>query len=201
MGSLDRLLIDRPSLGILVIDGSSLESPLLSSKLSESPIIATSHYPPVTSQPPVTIYQSPVQPSTTVRGSLRSKLEDEEHRPTRRHKQFLKTKNLSKRIALLENEHSKYFARWLRKEVERELAISKYSVSEAVRWISYGSRATIVKSKAYNISGYTFRTKSNDGIIYQNSRVTVEAVDFTYPKKLQPQEKHFIMGFYKRYGY
>jgi hypothetical protein len=23
---------------------------------------------------------------------------------------------------------------------------------------------------------------------------------FTYPKKLQPQEKHFIMGFYKRYG-
>ncbi|GKD81253.1 hypothetical protein Tco_1348092, partial [Tanacetum coccineum] len=49
-----------------------------------------------------------------------------------RHKQVLKTKNLGKRIAFLENEHSKSFAKWLRKEVERELAISKESVSETV---------------------------------------------------------------------
>ncbi|GJT25715.1 hypothetical protein Tco_0895652 [Tanacetum coccineum] len=47
-----------------------------------------------------------------------------------RHKQVLKTKNPGKRIALLENEHSKSFAKWLREEVERELAISKDSVSE-----------------------------------------------------------------------
>ncbi|GKA74067.1 putative transposase-associated domain-containing protein [Tanacetum coccineum] len=45
-----------------------------------------------------------------------------------RHKQVLKTENPSKRIAFLENEHSKSFAKWLRKEVERELAISKESV-------------------------------------------------------------------------
>ncbi|GKE32305.1 hypothetical protein Tco_1451627 [Tanacetum coccineum] len=55
-----------------------------------------------------------------------------------RHKQVLKTENLGKRIAFLENEHSKSFAKWLHKEVERELAISKESVSETVRWISYG---------------------------------------------------------------
>nr|GEY74497.1 reverse transcriptase domain-containing protein [Tanacetum cinerariifolium] len=37
--------------------------------------------------------------------------------------------------------------------VERELAISKESVSETVRWISYGPRATIVKYDAYNMNG------------------------------------------------
>ncbi|GJR95192.1 hypothetical protein Tco_0267366 [Tanacetum coccineum] len=79
-----------------------------------------------------------------------------------RHKQVLKTENPGKRIAFLENEHSKSFAKWLRKEVERELAISKESVSEAVRWISYGQRATVVKYDAYNINGYTFRTKCQD---------------------------------------
>ncbi|GJZ68034.1 reverse transcriptase domain-containing protein [Tanacetum coccineum] len=52
-----------------------------------------------------------------------------------------------------ENEHSKSFAKWFRKEVERELAISKESVSETVRWISYGPRATVVKYDAYNING------------------------------------------------
>ncbi|GJW61376.1 hypothetical protein Tco_0110711 [Tanacetum coccineum] len=42
-----------------------------------------------------------------------------------RQKQVLKTKNPGKRIAFLENEHSKSFAKCLHKEVERELAISK----------------------------------------------------------------------------
>ncbi|GJS23167.1 putative transposase-associated domain-containing protein [Tanacetum coccineum] len=86
-----------------------------------------------------------------------------------RHKQVLKTENPGKRIAFLENEHSKSFAKWLREEVERELAIDKESVSETVRWISYGPRATVVKYDAYNINGYTFRTKCHDGKVYQNS--------------------------------
>ncbi|GJU25741.1 hypothetical protein Tco_1164362 [Tanacetum coccineum] len=42
-----------------------------------------------------------------------------------RQKQVLKTENPGKRIAFLENEHSKSFAKSLRNEVERELAISK----------------------------------------------------------------------------
>nr|GEW27228.1 hypothetical protein [Tanacetum cinerariifolium] len=71
----------------------------------------------------------------------------------KRHKQVLKIENPGKRIALLENEHIKYFAKWLRKEVERELAISKESVSETVRWISYGPHTTVVKYDAYNING------------------------------------------------
>ncbi|GJV48200.1 hypothetical protein Tco_1438412 [Tanacetum coccineum] len=50
----------------------------------------------------------------------------------RRHKQVLKTENSGKRIAFLENEHSKSFVKWLREEVERELAIDKESVSETV---------------------------------------------------------------------
>nr|GEV09280.1 hypothetical protein [Tanacetum cinerariifolium] len=111
-----------------------------------------------------------------------------------RHKQVLKTKNPGKRIALLENEHSKSFAKWLREEVERELAISKDSVSESVRWVSYGPHATIVKYEAYNINGYTFRTKSNDGIVYQNSRVSVEAVDLHISKEVATTRKAFYYG-------
>nr|GEW83632.1 hypothetical protein [Tanacetum cinerariifolium] len=111
-----------------------------------------------------------------------------------RHKQVLKTKNPSKRIALLENEHSKSFAKWLREEVERESAISKVSVSETIRWISYGPRATIVKYEAYNINGYTFYTKSNDGIVYQNSRVSDEAVDLHISKEVSTTRKAFYYG-------
>ncbi|GJT36978.1 putative transposon, En/Spm-like protein [Tanacetum coccineum] len=70
-----------------------------------------------------------------------------------RHKQVLKTENPGKRIAFLENKHSKSFAKWLRKEVDRELAIDKESVSETVKWISYRPRATVVKYDAYNING------------------------------------------------
>ncbi|GKF35276.1 hypothetical protein Tco_0108476 [Tanacetum coccineum] len=67
----------------------------------------------------------------------------------------------------------KSFAKWLREEVEKELAIDKESVSETIRWISYGPRATVVKYDAYNINGYTFRTKCHDGKVYQNSWVSV----------------------------
>ncbi|GJU73888.1 retrovirus-related pol polyprotein from transposon TNT 1-94 [Tanacetum coccineum] len=98
-----------------------------------------------------------------------------------RHKQVLKTENPCKRIAFMENEHIKSFAKWLHKEVERELAISKESVSETVRWISYGPRATVVKYDAYNINGYTFSTKCHDGKVYQNSGVSVEAIDLRIP--------------------
>ncbi|GJX47730.1 putative reverse transcriptase domain-containing protein [Tanacetum coccineum] len=71
-----------------------------------------------------------------------------------RHKQVLKTENPGKRIAFLENEHSKSFAKWLREEVERELAIDKESVSEIVRWISYGPRATVVKYASKSTSRF-----------------------------------------------
>nr|GEW80073.1 hypothetical protein [Tanacetum cinerariifolium] len=78
--------------------------------------------------------------------------------------------------------------------VERELAISKDSVLETVRRISYGPRATIVKNEAYNINGYTFLTKSNDGIVYQNSGVSVEAVDLHISKELETIRKAFYYG-------
>nr|GEU42437.1 hypothetical protein [Tanacetum cinerariifolium] len=99
-----------------------------------------------------------------------------------------------KRIALLENEHNKSFVKWLREEVERELAISEYSVSETVRWIPYGPRTTIVKYEAYNINGYTFCTKSNDGIVYQNSGVSVEAVDLHISKEVATTRKALYYG-------
>nr|GEV57993.1 hypothetical protein [Tanacetum cinerariifolium] len=79
-------------------------------------------------------------------------------------------------------------------EVERELAISKYSVSETVRWISYGPRATIVKYEEYNKNGYTFCTKRNDGIVYQNSGVSVEAVDLHISKEVVTTRKAFYYG-------
>nr|GEW66315.1 putative reverse transcriptase domain-containing protein [Tanacetum cinerariifolium] len=78
--------------------------------------------------------------------------------------------------------------------VERELAISKDSVSETVRWISYRPRATIMKYEAYNINGYTFCTRSNDGIVYQNNGVSVEAVDLHISKEVETTRKAFYYG-------
>ena len=124
-------------------------------------------------------------------------------------------------MAFLENEHSKSFAKWLRKEVinrmlyiivcllffkfeaniylykiqvERELAIDKESVSETVRWISYGPRATVVKYDAYNINGYTFRTKCHDGKVYQNSGVSVEAIDLHISKEVATTRRAYYYG-------
>ncbi|GJX61232.1 putative transposase-associated domain-containing protein [Tanacetum coccineum] len=111
-----------------------------------------------------------------------------------RHKQVLKTENPGKRIAFLENEHSKSFAKWLREEVDRELAIDKESVSETIRWISYGPRATVVKYDAYNINGYTFRTKCHDGKVYQNSGVSVEAIDLHISKEVATTRHVYYYG-------
>ncbi|GJR32988.1 putative transposase-associated domain-containing protein [Tanacetum coccineum] len=111
-----------------------------------------------------------------------------------RHKQVLKTENPGKRIAFLENEHSKSFAKWLHKEVERELAIDKESVSETVRWISYGPHATVVKYDAYNINGYTFRMKCHDGKVYQNSGVSVEAIDLHISKEVATTRQAYYYG-------
>ncbi|GJZ63241.1 hypothetical protein Tco_0619662 [Tanacetum coccineum] len=47
------------------------------------------------------------------------------------------------------------------------------SVSETVRWISYGPRTTVVKYDAYDINGYTFRMKCHDGKVYQNKNIVV----------------------------
>nr|GEZ76681.1 hypothetical protein [Tanacetum cinerariifolium] len=79
-------------------------------------------------------------------------------------------------------------------EVERELAISKDSVSKTVTWISYGPRATIEKYEDYNINGYIFRTKSNDGIVYQNCRVSIKAIDLHISKEVATTRKAFYYG-------
>nr|GEY56746.1 hypothetical protein [Tanacetum cinerariifolium] len=79
-------------------------------------------------------------------------------------------------------------------KVEIELAISKESVSKTVRWISYRSRATIVKYDAYNINGYTFRMKCHYGKVYQNSRVSVEAIDLHISKEVATTRQAFYYG-------
>nr|GEV15727.1 hypothetical protein [Tanacetum cinerariifolium] len=79
----------------------------------------------------------------------------------------------------------------LTREVERKLAISKETVSETVRWISYGLRATEVKYDAYNINGYPFRMKCHDGKVYQNSGVSVEAIDLHISKEVATTRQAF----------
>ncbi|GJX44639.1 putative transposase-associated domain-containing protein [Tanacetum coccineum] len=78
--------------------------------------------------------------------------------------------------------------------VERELAINKESVSETIRWISYGSRATVVKYDAYNINGYTFRMKCYDGKVYQNSGISVEAIDLHISKEVATIRQAYYYG-------
>nr|GEX20950.1 hypothetical protein [Tanacetum cinerariifolium] len=79
-------------------------------------------------------------------------------------------------------------------KVESELAISKESVSETIRWISYGPRATVVKYDAYNINGYTFRMKCHYGKVYQNSGVSVEAIDVHISKEVPTTRQAFYYG-------
>ncbi|GJX13747.1 putative reverse transcriptase domain-containing protein [Tanacetum coccineum] len=83
-------------------------------------------------------------------------------------------------------------------QVERELAISKESVSETIRWISYRPRATVVKYDAYNINGYTFCMKCHDGKVYQNSGVSVEAIDLHISKEVATTRQAFYYGVLKK---
>ncbi|GJV25865.1 putative transposase-associated domain-containing protein [Tanacetum coccineum] len=78
--------------------------------------------------------------------------------------------------------------------VERELAIDKESVSKTVRCISYGLRATVLKYDAYNINGYTFRTKCHDGKVYQNSGVSVDAIDLHISKEVATTRQAYYYG-------
>ncbi|GKB97943.1 hypothetical protein Tco_0984080 [Tanacetum coccineum] len=76
----------------------------------------------------------------------------------------------------------------------KRLAIDKESVSEIVRWISYGPRAIVVKYDAYNINGYTFRTKCHDGKVYQNSEVSIEAIDLHISKEVATTRQAYYYG-------
>ncbi|GJR82992.1 putative reverse transcriptase domain-containing protein [Tanacetum coccineum] len=77
---------------------------------------------------------------------------------------------------------------------ERVSDRTKKSVLETVRWISYGPRATVVKYDAYNINGYTFRTKCHDGKVYQNSGVSVEAIDLHISKEVATIRQAYYYG-------
>ncbi|GJV07081.1 putative transposase-associated domain-containing protein [Tanacetum coccineum] len=69
-----------------------------------------------------------------------------------RQKQVLKTENPGKRIAFLENEHSKSFAKCLRKEVERELAISKRKCIRNIIVVNLDSSSNNNNSDSYSTS-------------------------------------------------
>ncbi|KAI3719409.1 hypothetical protein L6452_20306 [Arctium lappa] len=49
------------------------------------------------------------------------------------HMTFLKEQHPAQRQAWLEKEHSKMFGKWLRNQVERELAVAKESIKETLR--------------------------------------------------------------------
>nr|GEW11668.1 hypothetical protein [Tanacetum cinerariifolium] len=85
-------------------------------------------------------------------------------------------------------------------KVKRELVISKESVSETERWISYGPRAIVVKYDAYNINGNTFRTKCQDGKVFQNSGVSVEAIDLHISKEVATTRQAFYYGVLQEIG-
>lgn len=52
----------------------------------------------------------------------------------------------------------------------------------------------MLKYDVYDINGYTFRTKSRDGRVHQNSGVMVEATAMHISKEVVTHEKHFYYG-------
>ncbi|GKD80116.1 putative transposon, En/Spm-like protein [Tanacetum coccineum] len=63
-----------------------------------------------------------------------------------------------------------------------------------IEWISYGPRAIVVKYNAYKINGYTFRMKCHDGKVYQNSGVSVEAIDLHISKEVATTRQAYYYG-------
>lgn len=51
-----------------------------------------------------------------------------------------------------------------------------------------------MKYTAYNINGYTFRTKCSDGRVYQNSGVSVETEDIHISKEVATTRRTFYYG-------
>ena len=68
--------------------------------------------------------------------------------------------------------------------MERELALSKETISETVRWISHGPNSNIMKYDVYDINGYTFRTKRRECKVHQNSGVSVVATEMHISKEV-----------------
>jgi hypothetical protein len=52
----------------------------------------------------------------------------------------------------------------------------------------------VLKYHVYAINGYTFRTKSHDGSVHQNSGVMVEATAMRISKEVVTHEKHLYYG-------
>jgi hypothetical protein len=70
-------------------------------------------------------------------------------------------------------------------QVERELAESRESISETVRWISDGPNRNVLSYEVYDINGFTFRTKSREGKVHQNSGVSVVANDLHISREVK----------------
>lgn len=79
-------------------------------------------------------------------------------------------------------------------QVDRELAVSRESVSEAIRWISHWPNKDIMKYDVYSINGYTFRTKCREGKVHQNSGVSVEANEMHISKEVKTYIKTTYYG-------
>ncbi|GJU31929.1 putative transposase-associated domain-containing protein [Tanacetum coccineum] len=115
-----------------------------------------------------------------------------------------------KRIAFLENEHSKSFAKWLREEAERELAIDKESVSKTVSGVSvkaidlHISKEVATTRQAYYygvLQEIWVATHSSDS--YSTSQIsTSEEIDYDSPEPPKSLLKwyHYLSDEYKDNG-
>ncbi|GJS99759.1 hypothetical protein Tco_0820929 [Tanacetum coccineum] len=101
-------------------------------------------------------------------------------------KQVLKIENLGKRIAFLENEHCKSFAKCLRKEVERELAISKRKCIRNIIVVNLNSSSDNNNSDSYSTSQIS----------------TSEEIDYDSPEPPKSLLKwyHYLSDEYKNNG-
>lgn len=75
--------------------------------------------------------------------------------------------------------------------------VSKESVSETVRWISHGPNTNVLKYDAYDINGYTFRTKCREGKVHQNSGISVVATDTHISNEVVTYDQNSYYGVVK----
>ena len=109
------------------------------------------------------------------------------------HQSMLKTKNPKMSERLLVKEHNNKFVSWFRSQI-----FSDENASDTLKWLAHGPKHNIITWSGYDISKYSFYTKSqDDNSTVQNSGVSIEATSMHFSSS---KDKNPIMASISYFG-
>lgn len=101
----------------------------------------------------------------------------EVHPYVERHKHLIRSKYPKISDWAMMQEHNRNFQVWFNETVMHELADSRNSVPDTVRYLARGPRPMVISYEGYDINGYSFYTnrQDNKSSVLQNSGVVIMA--------------------------